>query len=189
MSPRAGIVLEDIIRAAVEIADKQGLQEVTMANLAKRLNIKSPSLYNHINGLSELFNRLTLLGGESLYAELKQAAEGLEKEESIHSLGKAYIAFSRKHPGLYDLTLQAPDPEQTELVAISDKIIALLVDVLQDYDLDERASIHAIRGFRSILHGFASIELKNGFGIPLDIDKSFRLLIDTFLAGIEKMKG
>ncbi|MGP7818072.1 TetR/AcrR family transcriptional regulator [Niallia sp. 01092] len=188
MSPRAGIVLDDIIKVAVEIADVEGLQEVTMANLAKRLKIKSPSLYNHINGLPELLKRLTLLGAEMIYSDLKQAANGLEKEEAIHSLSKAYIAFSRRHPGLYELTIQAPGPEQVEIVEVSDKIIALLVDVLRPYELDEEASIHAIRGFRSILHGFASIELKQGFGMPLDIDKSFKLLIDTFLAGIEKMK-
>ena len=41
-----------------------------------------------------------------------------------------------------------------------------------------------IRGFRSILHGFASIESSGGFGLPLDLDVSFKMLVDTFLAGV-----
>lgn len=186
MSPRAGIVMEDIIRIAVELADTDGLQEVTMANLAKRLNIKPPSLYNHISGLPELLNRLTLLALEAFYSELKQATQNLEKEKALHSLSRAYIHFARNHPGLYELTIQAPKPEHTEVVQIANKIIELITEIMSPYNLGEENLIHAIRGFRSLLHGFASIELKGGFGMAIDMDKSFTFLVDTFLAGLKK---
>ncbi|PKG25318.1 TetR/AcrR family transcriptional regulator [Niallia nealsonii] len=186
MSPRAGIVLDDIIRVAAEIADANGLQEVTMANLAKRLLIKSPSLYNHISGLPELFNRLTLLALENFYAELKQATLGLEKKEAIHALSQSYIEFARNHPGLYELTIEAPNPKQKDIVHMADKIIALITEVLSPFHLAEENLIHAIRGFRSLLHGFAFIDLKGGFGMPVDIDQSFTFLVDAFLRGLKE---
>ncbi|GKU83550.1 TetR/AcrR family transcriptional regulator [Niallia sp. NCCP-28] len=186
MSKRAGIVVDDIIRVAAEIADANGLQEVTMANLAKRLRIKSPSLYNHISGLSELFNRLTLLALENFYAQLKEATLGLEKKEAIHALSKSYIEFARNHPGLYELTIKAPNPKQKDIVNMADKIIALIRGILSPFGLAEEKLIHAIRGFRSLLHGFASIELKGGFGLPVDTDKSFIFLVDAFLRGIKE---
>jgi len=186
MSPRAGIAMEDIVRVAVEIADTDGLQEVTMANLAKRLNIKPPSLYNHISGLPELLNRLTLLALEGFYSELKQAIQSLEKEEALHSLSRAYIHFVRNHPGLYELTIQSPNPEHKEIVVMADKIIGIITEIMDPFYLSKEDSIHAIRGFRSLLHGFASIEMKGGFGLPIDMDKSFRFLVDTFLRGLKE---
>lgn len=54
MSPRSGINQEVIINKAVEIAEKEGMEAVTMATLARELSIKSPSLYNHFKGLNEI---------------------------------------------------------------------------------------------------------------------------------------
>lgn len=80
MSPRAGITHNDIIAMAIEIANTEGLKEVTIANLAKRLQVKSPSLYNHINGLPDIMNLLTLRALESLYQLLKNAIMEGEKQ-------------------------------------------------------------------------------------------------------------
>jgi hypothetical protein len=50
--------------------------------------------------------------------------------------------------------------------------------------LEEEAALHVARGLRSIFHGFSSIEQRGGFGLPLDIDLSYRMLIDTYLEGV-----
>jgi hypothetical protein len=68
------------------------------------------------------------------------------------------------------------------------QVVELVVQVLQVYGLEDDAAVHTVRGLRSILHGFASIEQAGGFGLPLDLDQSFRQLIDTFLAGIHSMR-
>jgi hypothetical protein len=62
MSPRPKVALdlEAVIEAAAEIADQFGAQEVTLANLAKRLNIRPPSLYNHVDGLPGLRKELAI---------------------------------------------------------------------------------------------------------------------------------
>lgn len=184
MSPRVGIIADDVVNAAVKIANQFGLHEVTMANLAKHLNVKSPSLYNHIDGLPELFYRLTLLALKDLYVELKNAAEGLVNEEALYALSSAYTSFARKNPGLYELTIQAPNSDQDELTKVARDILNLFEDCMKAYLLDEEATIHAIRGFRSILHGFTSIDQKKGFGLPIDTDKSLSFLIEAFLKGI-----
>ena len=51
MSPRAGLDTRMIVIRAAEIADEQGIEEVTLAALAAKLGVRSPSLYNHVNGL------------------------------------------------------------------------------------------------------------------------------------------
>jgi hypothetical protein len=71
---------------------------------------------------------------------------------------------------------------------VADQIVNLSIRVLHAFDLEEQAAIHATRGLRSIFHGFTSLEQKGGFGLPVDTDESFRLLIDTYLAGLHIQK-
>jgi hypothetical protein len=47
-------------------------------------------------------------------------------------------------------------------------------------------AIHAVRALRSLVHGFATLEVSGGFGIPLDLDESFHRLVDLFIAGIQQ---
>lgn len=190
MAPKAGIDLNTILTAATEIVDTDGVHSLTLATLAKKLKIRPPSLYNHVDGLQGLQGALAIYGLEELYTHLSQAAIGRSKDEAIHAISKAYMSFARTHPGLYEATLWAnADLNNPEFNRISSKIVDLVVRVLHAYDLDDEESIHASRGLRSILHGFASLEQKNGFGIPIDLDVSISLIIDTFLAGIHKMKS
>lgn len=186
MTPRAGITHNDIIVTAIEIANTEGLKEVTIANLAKRLRVKSPSLYNHIKGLPDIMNLLTLRALESLYQLLKNAIMEGEKEETIHNLSFAYLTYAREQPGLYMLTIESASKKGEEIQTAANQIIQLLIEVLKPYDLNEEETIHAIRGLRSILHGFASIENQQGFGMPIEVDKSFHYLVSTFIEGLEK---
>lgn len=54
MSPRAGLDTQTLVLAAAELADEYGMEGVTLALLAAKLGVRSPSLYNHVNGLKEL---------------------------------------------------------------------------------------------------------------------------------------
>ena len=187
--PRRGLDLHTILQAATELADKEGLESVTLALLAKKLNVRPPSLYNHIEGLGGLRKKLAVYGMETLYDRLAQASIGKSKDEAVHSVADAYLRFAREHPGIYELTLQAADSGEHELQRASGKIVDLTVQILKGYGLEKVEVIHAVRGLRSILHGFSSLEQKGGFGFPLELDKSLHLLLDSYLAGIHKMKG
>ncbi|WP_456277339.1 WHG domain-containing protein [Bacillus sp. AK128] len=188
MSPRMGLDKGTIIEVAVELANHEGMEGVTLATLAKRLNIRTPSLYNHIEGLDDLRSELALTGMNRLLHVLKIAVMNKTGDEAVHAMSIAYIQFSRQNPGLYELTLAAPNPEDTEIQQAGNSIVELIIQVLKDYKLDEEAAIHAVRGLRSLLHGFASLEQKQAFGLPVDLDKSLHLLIKTFLAGLYSMK-
>ncbi len=54
MSPRMGITQEKIIDTAAAFVDEEGFSALTIATLSKKLNIRPPSLYNHVSGLLEI---------------------------------------------------------------------------------------------------------------------------------------
>ncbi|GAE28198.1 transcriptional regulator [Halalkalibacter wakoensis JCM 9140] len=188
MSPRIGLDLHTLLQAATEIADQDGLEVLTITTLANKLSIKPPSLYNHIEGLQDLRNKLALFGMQRLYEELtKSIKENATKDEAIKNLSLSYINFARKHPGLYEATLNAPDSSNPALQAEGNKIVQLAIDALIPYQLNEDEMLHFVRGLRSMLHGFASLEQRGGFGLSLNVNESMDLLIDTFIAGIRTL--
>lgn len=186
MSPRRGLDLLTIVEAAAAIADEHGIQEVTLASLAQKLGVRSPSLYNHVKGLNGLRNQLAIYGLKKLTAAMNKALMDKRGDEAIHAIASAYIAFARKHPGLYELTLRSPDAGEAEYAAAGQLLVDLLVNMLSYYKLDRDKAIHHVRGLRSFLHGFASIEQKGGFGMPQAIDESLKIVIQTYLNGLRQ---
>ncbi|MDR7072485.1 TetR-like C-terminal domain-containing protein [Fictibacillus barbaricus] len=184
MSPRIGLDTNTIVHTAAKLADEQGMDQITLASLARTLKVRTPSLYNHIDGLEGLKRLLALYGLAELNNKLIQKINEQDKEETIRSLAKAYVDFARSRPGLYELTLQAPDHNDAEVQQAGKALVAILTDVFRDFDLLEDTALHAVRCFRSMLHGFASLEQKGGFGLPLDLDVTLELLVNSFLSGI-----
>lgn len=188
MSPRPKFALNlvTILEAAGELANEQGMQEVTLANLAKKLNIRPPSLYNHFEGLPGLRKKLAIYGLNKLYEEMTQAAVGVSGTEAILAISRAYVNFARKNPGIYEATLMAPEPGDSDVQQAGSKIVDLSVRVLQAYHMEGDMALHAVRGFRSILHGFSSLEQSGGFKMALDLDESLEIIIKAFIEGIRK---
>jgi AcrR family transcriptional regulator len=182
--PKVGLELKTILDAAGELADQYGMQEVSLANLAKKLNIRPPSLYNHFNGLPGLKKELAIYGIDMLYVELTHSAIGVAGVEAVIALSKAYINFARKHPGIYEATLMAPDPEDIDVQMTGEKVVKLTVRILQAFQIEGDKALHAVRGLRSILHGFSLLEQKRGFNMALDLDESLEITIRAFLTGI-----
>ncbi|XJZ27820.1 TetR/AcrR family transcriptional regulator [Bacillota bacterium Lsc_1132] len=185
--PKIGLDIEKILDAAGELANESGIQEVTLANLAKKLSIRPPSLYNHFDGLSGLRKKLAIYALDQLYSELLYSAAGLSGDEAVLALSKTYVDYARKHPGLYEATLFAPDMKDQEIQEAGGKIVELTVRVLEAYHLKGENALHAVRGFRSILHGFSSLEQKGGFKLPLDLDASLEIIVKAFIRGIREI--
>lgn len=186
--PRAGLDLDKVLQAAADLADTHGAANLSLSLLAQKLNIRTPSLYNHIDGLPGLRSRLALHGMEQLHSRLVRATAGRKGPEAVRALCAAYLDFARARPGLYEMTLMAPDPLDRELAQAGERLVRLMTEHMADLDLSGDAALHAIRALRSMLHGFSSLEQKGGFGLPLDLNDSFRLMLDTFLAGLTAMR-
>lgn len=173
-----------ILQTATELVDEHGLDQLSIGLLAEKLEVRPPSLYNHLDGLSGLKQKLAIQGVRKLHEHMLQAAVGRSGDDAIREISKAYIQFVRLHPGLYDASTRFPNADDKELQQAQEAVVQLVVQVLQAYNLKDGMAIHMVRGLRSILHGFTSIEQVGGFGMPLDINKSFSILINTFIEGI-----
>ena len=188
MASRVGLDRGAVVRAAAGLADAAGGKEVTLADLAAHLGVRTPSLYNHVTGQEGLRRELALLGTRELGARLGRAAIGRAADDALLALAHAYRAFARERPGLYAATLRAPGPADEAHQVASEEILAVLRAVLEAYGLRDEAAVHAIRGLRSLLHGFVSLELAGGFGLPVDVDESFVRLVRIYIGGLPRLE-
>ena len=186
VSPRRRPGLDDrvILRAAGELADRDGLERLSLARLAERLAVRPPSLYNHVAGLDEVRRGLALRGMRDLAARLARAGVGHAGAEGLRAMGLAYRAYAQGHPGLYAALQRAPAPGDAELIGAAEDVLAILRAALASWSLDERTQVHAIRAFRSLTHGFVSLEAAGAFGLPVDLEASYAYALDRFIAGL-----
>ena len=183
--PRPGLSEDTVLRAASDLVDVEGLEALSLARLAEALGVRTPSLYNHVAGLEGVRRGLAVRGVRELTARLARAAIGKNGEEGMFALADAYRRFAKEHPGLYAASLiRAPGPDEADLAAASAELLEIVSAVLAPYHLQGDELIHALRAFRSLAHGFVSLELAGGFGIPVDLDKSYRYLVRLLLAGV-----
>ena len=174
-----------IVEAAAGIADLYGLDHVTLTAVADQLGVRKPSLYNHIKGLPEIKGQLAIWGTNQLCSKISDAAIGKARYDAIAAIASAYRLFAKERPGLYRAIVSSPDRENLELKGAIQKLMAVLSMVLEPYNLSASDKIHAIRGLRSLMHGFASLEEAGWFAKPIDREESYQKLITIFIRGIE----
>lgn len=185
MSKRRWLNRDLVIDRAVEMADEAGsVTAVSLTALAESLDIRVPSLYNHVTSLEDLQHGMAVAGARLLLTELRRATNGLVARPSLEAMAHAYRQFAQTHPGIYPLTIRAPEPDEAELGALAQELLQMLLLVWATVGLTGDDALHAVRGFRALLHGFTTLETAEGYRMSLDRDESFRRLVATYLDGI-----
>src|SRR5690242_10761644 len=149
--PRSGLDSETVVRAAAQLADSEGLAAVTLARLAKDLNVRAPSLYVHVNGLPDLQRRLAARGARELGDAIQAAAAGRSGQDALQAVADVYRAYARAHPGTYAALQRA---SHVEALDDADRLVGVMLAVLRGYGLEDEDAIHGVRGVRAALHGF-----------------------------------
>ena len=181
--PRAGLSTAGVVAGAAAIADEVGLDRLTLAMVAKRFGVALPSLYKHVGGLDALLQKVSALAVAELAEELVAAAAGLAGADALRAMASAQRAYAKRHPGRYPAAQRVPDPADPAHVAAGEKAVGVSFAVLRGYGLDGDDLIDATRAVRSAIHGFVTLEIAGGFGLPRDIDRSFDRLVDMLHEG------
>jgi AcrR family transcriptional regulator len=184
---RAGLSEDRVVIEAERIADEVGLSRLTLAALADSLGVRQPSLYKHIDGMDALQRSIAVRAKTELGDVLGRAAVGKSGDDAIRALATAYRRWALEHPGRYSATVRAPEPGDTDDEAASAAVIGIVFDVLAGYDLHGDDAVDATRALRSTLHGFIALESSRGFGLPVDIDRSFERLVDGLIVALHAL--
>jgi AcrR family transcriptional regulator len=189
MSPRSNLTKEIVVQAAADLLNTEGLDALSLNRLAEKLDIRTPSLYNHVEGSPGLMRELSILNARNLAERLSEAAIGQSGQLAVMSIMQTYRAYIKESTGLYLSTLRASgtqDEVDPELQQEEARSLKVAMAVMASFGLNGDDAIHAVRALRSLVHGFATLEVSGGFGMPLDLDESFHRLVNLFIAGIQR---
>jgi AcrR family transcriptional regulator len=183
--PRAGLDPASVTEAGAGLADEVGLGGLSMGLLAERLGVRTPSLYKHVDNQADLVHRIAVLAATELGDALRDAIAGRSGADALTAAAQAMRAYVKAHPGRYAAgnRVRASGPDDP-LVPAATRLLDTLAAVLRGYRLDPLQEIHALRMLRSMLHGFATLEVDGGFQFDTDIDESFIWMIDLIDRGL-----
>jgi AcrR family transcriptional regulator len=98
-----GNLKQALIDAALDLIAETGPQGFTMAEAAKRADVSAAAPYRHFTGREDLIVEIARQGFD-LFADLLEFAykDGQPSPlAAFEAVGRAYLAFARKHPGHY----------------------------------------------------------------------------------------
>ena len=166
-----------MVSEAEQLVDEVGLSQLTLAALAARLGVRQPSLYKHIDGMAGLQRSISIRAKRELTDVLRRAAVGRSRAGAIEAMAQAYRTWALEHRGRYEAAQWAPDAGDEEDEVASAAAVQVTAEVLAGYELRGDDAVDAIRALRSALHGFVTLETAGGFGLPVDINRSYDRLV------------
>ncbi|MFD1933474.1 MULTISPECIES: TetR/AcrR family transcriptional regulator [Nonomuraea] len=97
---RRGLSLERIVRAAIELADAEGLTAVSMRRVAERLGFTTMSLYRHVPGKAELIDLMR----DEVIGEKVDDGTGRRAgwRAELEAWARAELALYQRHPWLIE---------------------------------------------------------------------------------------
>ena len=95
---------ERILRSALAIADREGLEALSMRRIGEALGVEAMSLYNHIP------NKAAILDGifETVLAELPGMKRTASWQRALRDRGRALRAVLRAHPNVLPIFATRP---------------------------------------------------------------------------------
>ncbi|HEU5029019.1 MAG TPA: TetR-like C-terminal domain-containing protein [Spirillospora sp.] len=183
--PRAGLTPDAVVDAAIAVVDAGGPGALTLAAVAGRAGVATPSLYKHVRNLAELRQLVTARILDELADRLGTAAMGRSRDDAVAAVMRAYRGYVVEHPSRYaSMEQSAEDVRFSE--AAAERLLGVIFAALRGYGLDGPDLVHATRCLRSAVHGFAILEAAGGFGLPEDLEASYERLITLFTSGFSR---
>lgn len=103
--------IQSILETARAIMREEGVAALSMQELARRMDMRAPSLYNYFSSKMDLYDSLFRLGFQMFAVQMEQAIAGAQTwQEELQRTFEAYLAFAKQNPDLYQLCFERPVP-------------------------------------------------------------------------------
>lgn len=160
--------IQTILDTAREIMREQGVAALSMHEIARRVEMRPPSLYNYFSGLMDIYDTLFRFGFEQWDTYIKEYTKDAKTwQDEIQLSMEAYMTFALKNPDLFQLCFLRPVPgfvPSEESLKISLGVLERLYTQFAHLheDLDTDLSPNQLADLViAITHGLTSLHMSN----------------------------
>jgi TetR/AcrR family tetracycline transcriptional repressor len=145
---RAGLTREAVIAAARTVADREGLERLSMRSLAAELGVMPNTLYSHVGSKSELLDALL----DDVLGEI-ETPQKRDWRASLVAVLDSTRAVLLEHPGLIPAFLTRPTRGENAM-----RLGAVCLDLLARGGVEDARAVRAFRALLIFTIGFAAYE-------------------------------
>ncbi len=125
---------ERVLRAAIRLADKNGIESLSMRNLASELRVEAMSLYNHVANKEELLDGMV----DSVLGEIELPAIDADWKAAMRRRATSAHAVLLRHPWASLLIVSRVNVGPAMLRYV-DATLGCLIEAGFSYELADRA--------------------------------------------------
>ena len=142
--PKPSLTLDDIVAAAIAIADAEGLAAVSMARVAERLGNSTMALYRHVKSKDDLL----VIMSDAAVERPEPMPEGVDWRTGLTFWADGVLTAIRRHPWYSKVPISGP-PAGPNNLAWFDSALG----VLKDTGLPEEAKVGVVMGLITYVQG------------------------------------
>lgn len=209
---RAQLTRQRVVAAAIELADDDGIESISMRRLAQQLGVEAMSLYTHVRNKSDLLDGMA----DAVISEIPLSVEGTDWKTSLRRAALAARSVMGRHTWAPRLVETRTVPGPAALGYIN-----AVVGILREGGFTIAQTHHALHIFGSRLLGFtqmlfddsgeldpeAATKLQSQLGAthphvvemalavthdgalgPCDDDVEFAFALDLILDGLDRLR-
>ena len=180
---------DDIIEVSAMLANKVGLDNLSLKMIASQLGIKSPSLYNHFSSLSDIREKIMIYGWMSVGSKMIESIVGVVGYDSIRNMCYAFYDYVSNNKGIFSAMLWYNMYDNEVSLEATKKLHEVIFKIVEPLNISKKNVKHCIRLMRSFLEGFALLEDNDAFGDSLSIKESFDLSIDILINSMKSLEN
>ena len=168
--------LDEIVDAARDILEHDGLAGLTMQAVAQRVGVRAPSLYKRVQSRDELVRLVAV-------ATLSDLASRLSDDTDARQIATEYRRFAHERPAAFHLVMAPGAHSPRARPEFVDAASVAILRVATELAGPEHA-LEAARTLTAWANGFISMELAGGFNLGGDVDSAWQYGVERLVAAI-----
>lgn len=180
---------KDVVAAGLACIQEEGPEALNVNRVAQRLGIRTPSLYNHVDGADDLRQAVVL-------EVLDRSAREVVLDEAEQSSPKAFIRalayglrrFALNNANLYLFMMAAPVKWDAQPFSPHwTKTMAAFGASVQGFGFTGADQLHATRFVLASIQGFIRLELRGSMAEHGEVESSYDWTIEAIFMALESM--
>lgn len=178
---------EDVVNAAINCVEKEGISALGVNRVARELKIKPPAIYKHIDGNASLRKAVAVASWRKFFTYYKKETnEATEFRTLLKIGGHATRNFARLHKGLYEVMMQVQlQPNDPEALLIIQEALGFFKKGFNQNKLQDNQLVDIVRMVNAAVYGYITLEQVGLLTLSRSTDDSFEVMLEALSVAIE----